>query len=429
MSRRWDDPRRNSDYAMPAYHEREESKAESKDSDDTRYLVRRVRTALQREVGSRQSIKDLFREIDENGDGTITAWEFRRGLRNVFGFAKLSEFELQELINFCDLNGNGKISYREFETFVESRDFRDGDVEEVLARLREDVEDRYAYDAVQRVFEEFDTDYSGAIELDELHQGFREHFGIKLTVGETALVMKAFSSSDPPSDGRRSSSRRPRRNKDYVRYREFLAAMRGVEPRSHSYRDPSSGHRSANFAVRRLADEIKRCARMDDAVMDFRRVFEDMDRDGSGTLDRREVDATLKRLGVNLSRSELIDVMVFLQGGADDDEITIDTFLQFALQQDPGTKRLLDRVRNEIDRIAQRLKRPPDYRQAFRELDLDGSGSITEGELRSAMRNLHLRLSNFEVRQIIRMFDADGNYRISCREFVDFMESMETHRD
>ena len=350
-------------------------------------------------------MRSLFREIDENHDGTITPWELRRGLRDIFGIERLGEVELNDLVRHLDLNGNGKISFREFESFVESRELNGADVEDVLIRLREEIEQRYS--ALQDAFEEFDRNMSGAIERDEMHQGFRS-FGIKLTVAETEKVMRTFESHG------------------CVRYRDFVAAMRGVEPRCHSYRDPC-GHKSATYAIRRLSEEVKRCARDSDGLLDFRRVFHQMDKDGSGTLDKHEISATLERYGINLTRGELIEVMITLGDGGRHSEISIEKFLLFALQQDPGTKSLLDSVRNEIDRISQRLNRPPDYRQAFRELDLDGTGNIKEHELREAMRNLQLRLSPVQVKQIIRMFDADGNNRISCREFVDFMEGISNH--
>lgn len=369
--------------------------AESKYDDDATYLVRKIRRMLRTEAKS-ESVRGLFEELDRNGDGTITALEFRRGLRDL-GFS-LDERETTDLVRHCDLNGNGEVSYREFNRFL---DGPETDIQEILDRLQE-----VSYRAMQDTFEDFDKDYSGAIDLDELHEGLRQ-YGITLSVAEAQKVMDRF-----PGTGRR------------VKYRDFVAAMRGRPPQSHAYHN-SSGEKSASYAVRRLAEEVERCARNRHGDLDVRRVFHDMDMDGSGTLDRTEIRDALDKLGCHLTRSEILDIMDFFGQGTNG-EINIAQFTEFALRQDPSTLRLVDRVRREIERISERNRGPPDYRAAFRELDADGSGTIDHHEFRTAMQNLGLRLSSHETRQIINMFDANGDERISAREFIDFVH---THCD
>ena len=61
---------------------------------------------------------------------------------------------------------------------------------------------------------------------------------------------------------------------------------------------------------------------------------------------------------------------------------------------------------------------------AFRELDDDDSGELDQDEFRSAMRNLGLRLSSAELRQLVNLFDADGDGVVSYREFIDFVEKI-----
>ncbi|KAH8045667.1 Ca2-binding protein [Aureococcus anophagefferens] len=106
-----------------------------------------------------------------------------------------------------------------------------------------------------------------------------------------------------------------------------------------------------------------------------------MDADGSGTLDRGEIRATLERLGVRMSRSELIDVMEFF-GAGPRGEIPYDDFVKFALKRDPATARIAaSRTRSTASRRA-----APDYRGAFREIDSDGSGAIDAREFGKAMK-------------------------------------------
>lgn len=372
------------------------------DEEEVTYLVRKIRHLLRTEAKA-ESLRQLFEDLDRNGDGTITALEFRKGLREL-GF-RLDDVEVGQLVRHCDLNGNGEISFAEFESFVKSREMQDSDVQEILDRLRDEVDGkRHSMNAMQDVFEEFDVDLSGTIDLGELHEGLRR-FGITLSVAEADRVMRRF-----PSRGTK------------IRYRDFVAAIRGRPPCRHCCKD-SDGNRSAPYPVRKLAQEVERCARTRSGGMDVRKVFEDLDRDGSGTLDRHEIRIALERMGVSLTRSELIDVMDFF-GLGPNGEIDIGTFTQFALRQDPATRNLLARVKYEIDRISSRRGRPPDYRSAFRELDADGSGTIDFFEFKDAMANLGLRLASQEVRQILAMFDANGDNRVSLREFMDFVTTL-----
>ncbi|KAH8049578.1 Ca2-binding protein [Aureococcus anophagefferens] len=281
--------------------------AESKyDDDDVTFLVRKLRKLLRAEAKD-VSLRRLFDELDRNGDRRITAIEFRRGLKDL-GLA-LDDDEIRDVIRHCDLDGDGEISYLEFESFVESNEMKDAGVQDVLDRLREIVDrsPKHTYAAIQQVFEEFDEDYSGDVDADEFHAGLRK-FGITLTVAE---------------------------------------ADEGAAPATHEAKD-AHGDRTATYAVRRLAEEIERCARTRGGDLDLGGVFRDMDADGSGTLDRGEIRATLERLGVRMSRSELIDVMEFF-GAGPRGEIPYDDFVKFALKRDPATARIAARLVNLFD--------------------------------------------------------------------------------
>ncbi|KAJ8601003.1 hypothetical protein CTAYLR_009375 [Chrysophaeum taylorii] len=129
---------------------------------------------------------------------------------------------------------------------------RDRDMQEVLDRLGEIVEKKYSWRGMQEAFEEFDTDFSGEIDAEEMHEGLRK-FGITLSVAEAERVLARF-----PGDGRR------------VRYRDFVAAMSGRPPPFYA------GARTATYAIRRLAQEVERCSRTKTGY-DVRKVFEDLD--------------------------------------------------------------------------------------------------------------------------------------------------------
>lgn len=59
-----------------------------------------------------EKMKEAFRKFDANGDGYITAIEFRF-VMNGLG-ENLTEKEAEEIIKEVDINGDGRISYQEF---------------------------------------------------------------------------------------------------------------------------------------------------------------------------------------------------------------------------------------------------------------------------------------------------------------------------
>ena len=96
-----------------------------------------ARSTAQRGQGP-ESLRDLFEKLDKNGDKKVTAVELRKGLKDL-GF-RLDDDEVRDIIKYCDVDGDGEISYLEFESFVESPECKDADVQDVLDRLREIAE-------------------------------------------------------------------------------------------------------------------------------------------------------------------------------------------------------------------------------------------------------------------------------------------------
>lgn len=103
--------------------------AEPKDDDGVTYLVRKLRHLLKKEA-KEESLRDLFTKLDKNGDKRVTAVEFRKGLKDL-GF-RLDNDEVRDIVKYCDVDGDGEISYLEFESFVESPECKDADVQDVL---------------------------------------------------------------------------------------------------------------------------------------------------------------------------------------------------------------------------------------------------------------------------------------------------------
>jgi Ca2+-binding EF-hand superfamily protein len=85
---------------------------------DARRLARSVTERLRQTImRNRDSLLQTFDEFDENGDGVLSAKEFRRGLK-ARGIV-LQQGEMQQLMQVMDTDGNDTLDYREFIDAVE----------------------------------------------------------------------------------------------------------------------------------------------------------------------------------------------------------------------------------------------------------------------------------------------------------------------
>ncbi|KAJ1263462.1 hypothetical protein BS78_09G186500 [Paspalum vaginatum] len=101
-----------------------------------------------------KGLKEMFKSMDSDNSGTITVDELRRGLAKKG--TKLSEAEVQQLMEAADADGNGTIDYEEFITATMHMNRMD--------------RDEHLYTA----FQYFDKDNSGYITMEELEQALRE---------------------------------------------------------------------------------------------------------------------------------------------------------------------------------------------------------------------------------------------------------------
>ncbi|XP_074559210.1 calcium-dependent protein kinase 2-like [Curcuma longa] len=135
-----------------------------------------------------KGLKQMFTNMDTDNSGTITYEELKSGLARLG--SKLSEAEVQQLMDAADVDGNGSIDYIEFITATMHR--------HKLER------DEHLY----RAFQYFDKDGSGFITRDELESAMQEH-----GMGDLATIKEIILEVDSDNDGR-------------INYEEFCAMMR-----------------------------------------------------------------------------------------------------------------------------------------------------------------------------------------------------------
>ncbi|KAG9454951.1 hypothetical protein H6P81_007855 [Aristolochia fimbriata] len=137
-------------------------------------------------------LKAEFKNMDSDNNGTITLEELKQGLAKQG--TKLSHYEVEQLMEAADADGNGNIDYDEFIT--------------ATMHLKGTDREDHLYTA----FQYFDKDNSGFITMEELEQALKE-YGMQ----DDRDIKEIISEVDGDNDGR-------------INYDEFAAMMRKGQP-------------------------------------------------------------------------------------------------------------------------------------------------------------------------------------------------------
>ncbi|KAL4218283.1 hypothetical protein ACF0H5_023019 [Mactra antiquata] len=102
-----------------------------------------------------KDIKYMFQLFDKNGDKCITLDELGEILNT--GSVKMSDEEIKQAMSDIDKNGNGKIEYKEFRSYM-------------LKQLRKSTTKEEVNDQIHQAFKLFDIDQNGYVDRNELHE-------------------------------------------------------------------------------------------------------------------------------------------------------------------------------------------------------------------------------------------------------------------
>uniref|UniRef100_A0A7S1CPY3 Calmodulin n=1 Tax=Bicosoecida sp. CB-2014 TaxID=1486930 RepID=A0A7S1CPY3_9STRA len=136
----------------------------------------------------------------------------------------------------------------------------------------------------------------------------------------------------------------------------------------------------------------------EEQIAEFKDAFALFDNDNSGTITADELGDVMRSLGQNPTEEDLKKMV-------DDIDQDGDGTIDF-----PEFLTMLIRSMSDTDSHEEVM-------EAFRVLDEDGNGYISSDELRTIMNNLGEKLTDQEIDEIIQEADIDGDGQIDYEEF------------
>lgn len=331
------------------------------------YLMSSLKDALSR---SSSTCLDLFALFDEDGNGEISKKEFRKAIRG-FGF-KATNLEIDAVFDQLDfVDQSGTLSYLELNRTLRTKDPLPED-----ATAREIAISAHMQHPLRRANKDFQErlDLSGeelqsADSAEALAEQLRDMLLKNLT-----RVIDLFRAWDEDMSGT-------------IEKREFCVAMRcmGVK------------------APKKIIDEL----------------FDDFDRDGSGSVDYHELNKKLRRtieinekLRVGAAGEIELEAKNRFSLGRSKDHLETNSKTLHGLVLDPKadlTEQLIAAIHESKARVL----------HLFQEWDTNGDGAISKRELFMALQHLGLannELAHRAVESLFSLLDKDGGGTIDFRE-------------
>ncbi len=147
-------------------------------------------------------------------------------------------------------------------------------------------------------------------------------------------------------------------------------------------------------------------------VQRFRDAYNIFDKDGDGGVSVHELAHVMRCLGQDASDEDVRRMFNEVdQDGSG--EIDFDEFLEIMKNHvvGDGTKKL----KNSSDFTEE------DWAEAFTVFDLDGDGFITAEELGTVLANMGESLQTFELEEMVQEADSDNDGKLSLEDFVKVM--------
>ena len=433
---------------------------------------------LSKEDGSvADCVKPLFKQIDADGSGQIDAHEFRLGLSQIG--LQIDDRSLSVLVDHMDADGNGILDMNEFcqeMTALLEAEAASGSA--ILSKLCNLLS--ASGQTAAELFAQLDVDGSGELDATEWHQAL-EGLGIKVQAAAADAAMKEL---DMDGGSTLEVVELVDKIAEFQRKRRvFVSTVLGrvceyIDSTNTSLvrlfarvdRDGSGdldvvelqealrkmGQDLSELEVEEITRELAPRELMSsrhflDALIQFekerevytakcQKLFNEVDGDGSGHLDKNEVKILAEKLGLGeqlanpLSHLTLDGLIADIEGSRrshesseeedeaeGDGKVTYEELLPWFVNE--GRSFLPAPVYSTVHE----LEEPTEAQllQLFESIDTDGSGEVNEEEVKEGTLARWPYLNSKLVTQAFAAADDDGSGHVAFHEFDELVRCLQ----
>lgn len=369
-------------------------------------LLVRVRLRLQESL--RAELAQAFLEHDEENSGSLNASEIMSVIEQL-GFLSLchsphdpdrAKREVAAEINEFTQDDTVEADFAAFESLVQR-------VREMMHRMRRDREwelsQQYSfpYELFQQSRHEIIDLYTAFVNFDADGSGELDHQEIVAMLAQFGVLPRA--SAAPQNEGKRQQQRRKSRREEH---HDVLAEV--LEDIKEPGDDDSGDldFRQYVLLVQRLRERA-----MEDRRELLYEVFRHYDQDCSGELSMSEVSKVLEDLGLSpRTRDELEEIQQLYEDVDKDGSQTLD-FDEFAFLCARVSEKLRAMQREKEKILAKQLnfsdKELEDLHTAFETLDTNGNEGLTINDVRKALEMMRCHIDGDELRETFKRLDHD----------------------
>ncbi|CAK5032452.1 unnamed protein product [Aphanomyces euteiches] len=393
---------------------------------DTTELHKHVLRLIEKAKGEYNlSLKDIFEEIDEDGNGVISRHELQDALQSMG--IPVTQAQIKFLVDEYDTNGDGKIEYKEFALAFAGKDKHDNDSgtedeAQVVKKTRSSSMKGQALvplsvlETIERIikgnrklspsefcsaFEKLDRDETGLLDEVSFVKALTK-LGIKLKSHHTKTIVECFRMG--------KFKKKSHSDIDYYKFVDFafdvldndtISAIGDKMRQAMNKSNSTSRDEPYNILQEMIKLDKRKQHRLKPQVV---REFLERNTDIEFALSQKEMTKVIERFTFDYYDSSQ---------GVDYEQMAM--WLQPKLHTD--MKDLHKHVKKLFMKASKECKLS--MKQIFEDIDDDGNGHISFMELRKTLRDLGIPISEAQMKCLVDDYDLDGDGKIQYSEFLN----------